>query len=652
MKKHTICGELADNSLQQLRCNIMLSKVKFIKLLLIGMLLFIVSIIPGELFQGYLDQYNDFYKTSFYLPENGSTEVMLNDLTETAKKHNIHIFKIYEREKNKYSVNLDVYTDENMAKVLANDYKISHGIYKSIFSGTAIINVHNFSDIPQKLIETDEYYYLYGDSKDMIRFKKDLINVYAGSFPKDDGYNDLEYYTFKLITSWIFVLAILVLLSIYDVISQKKENFIRITMGEKAGVIYLKNVVLDSVYILSVFLCSQLLIKKIEGNLIFSEYSNVMLLITILINCFVLLMIFKFDVKDAFSNSPKNNILKYNYLLLGLCSIFFTLSVVSCVELINNSYSYSKQELFFAKNKNYSWYQNITIENGSEEELQMHLNDFISENMDSFHYLCSGIVYDEINNDVLYEANSGTKSYLKSKIKELNDKLDHDTYLLIYEKNKLKKEELETIKNYIDNKNYQIIYYSDPIEIIYRQFDEAPLTSIAQNPVIVFHNKEDTNLSYNESMYEFHLCMIDNHNNVWHNFAERNGISFIETNVYDYYCYRWDALSRTLLINLVIVLFLAIMLFLSSCVVIKLEFRINAKEIALKKIHGYRMIECFKKIYTIPCISTLLSIICVIIIKNSGVGINPLLITIILLLFLILQYLYITCQVIINDRKT
>lgn len=630
----------------------MFGKVKLIKYFLITILLIIVSIIPGELFQGYLDQYNDFYETSFYLPNDVSGDEMLNELSKTANKYNIYIFKIYEKEKNAYSSSMEIYANYDMLKILSDDYGISQGIFKSLFSGKTIITSYSFSEISEELLQSDTKYYLYGNEDNMIHFKEELVDTYAGSFPKEEGFNDFESYKALLIVAWLFATIIVILLTAYDAIIQKKENFVRLTMGEYIWIQYMKNIVLDTIYMIFLYNALKVIINDLQGNLIFELYSDKMFLLMIVLNAIVFIKVSKINYKTATADTiVDGRILHYNYFVSASSMVILIISIVSCIELVNTSYEYSNQEDYFKEHKDYNWYQNMLIEGSTDERLQEYLNDFISDNPSKFLYLCQGEKISDKSNMFFYEASAGSRKYLQSKIVELDKQLESEIYILISKNNMISEYELHSLFDWIDTNNYEVVYYSDSIDIVYRVFDEEPITEMIKNPVILFYNNDNANRTIDESIYEFHLGMIDDSSGKWERIAKENGINYVETNVWDYYCYRWNALERTIILNIVIIIIMTLMYLLVSCVIIKLEFKLNAKELAIKKIYGYHIFERFGKMYGVTGIISLLSILVILFLDLFLVDIKLWDVLGTIIIIMCIQYIFITWQIMLYEKN-
>ncbi len=629
----------------------MFNKVKLLKLIMLTILMFIVSIIPKELYQGYMNQYNDFYETTFYLPEGMNKEEMLNELNKTANKHNIYIFKICEEDINIYTTTIDVYANEKMLDILSREYEIEKGRHGSLFSGETNINCYDLFDISDELIESDVKYYLYGDKQAMINFKEDLVDVYAGSFPKEDGFNDLESYTMLLVVAWIFVIIVLLLVTVYDAISQKKENFLRFTMGEHIWIVYVKNILSDTVYLIFLYEVLKLIISRTLGNIVFERYSDIMFLIMLILNAIFFVAVSKIDYKTGTADMTSDSgVLKYNYIISAICMIILLVSVTSCVELIDISLQYKKQEEYFRTHKDYNWYQKIRVEN-KELNLQKYLNEFISKNEKDFLYLCEGSEIIEGSKEVFYEASLGSKKYLQSKIKELNRELNSQIYILINKDNNISKKELEYIVDWTDASEYEVIYYTESIDIVYRIFEAEPITEMVHNPVIIFYNEDNIDESTEGSVYEFYLGMVDGSEDKWESFANARNITYVETNAWDYYCHRWESLLRTIIINIVIIAMMMFIYLLVSCMIINMEFKVNAKALIIKKIYGWNIFERFGKLYGSTAIISGTAIILITFLNLFVIDVNLKYMYVAVLLILCIQYVFITCQIILYEKK-
>ncbi len=595
---------------------------KIFKLVIVCVLICIAILLPGEIFQGYLDQYNNFYSTTFLLPKDQNVDKMLSDLQEEAEKNNIQIMKIRKESETTYSLTLDIYANEKAAEMLSEKYGLHDGMFKSIFSGSTKINIYDFNEIPKELIEEDTKYYLYGDFDDAYLFKQALADVYQGSFPKDDGYNAFDDDRNMVIAAWLAVIIVTIALDAYEIISKKKENFVLAVNGTRKSSIYFKSVLTDTFIMLIVYIAARLIVQKIEGNIIFSKYSDIMFVILLLINLLVFLSVFRVNYSYSKGNDgSERSIMNFSYILCCICSLLLIGCISSSVQLASTAYSYKSQGDFFENHSQYVWNTRLLYgkdeDDDDENRLDTLLTKFIIENPDDFFSINE---YTEFGrrNTLFYLASSGTRDYLKDEIKELNDcAFDKDVYLLLPKSGHFNEEDVSELKEWVSGDSYEIIYYSSNVNLIYRIWGESssPITEKVKNPVIMFNNHEYENISENGSLYEFSCGMVNNADNVWSNYAGEHGIKYSSTNVLDYYSYRWNALSRTVLINVVAVIVLAVIMITLLYVVIKLDFKVNAKKRILQKVYGYTKFERFKGIFIMIGSSGVICILLALILK-------------------------------------
>lgn len=559
-------------------------------------------ILPGELYQNYLDQFNDFYRTTFYLNQNATVQEMTTDLITTAERHNVSIFKIVRSTFSTFSSQLDIYCDDYVADILVKDYGIVFGKSESLFSGETTVNRYDFTALTQETVTKDIEYCLIGDYNDMTAFKAELVDKYAGSFPREDGINIQNSCKFTLTAAICILLLLNIFLSFYDIQYQKKEMFLSLTMGQSTVLYYIKNILLDSVYYIIISTIVGIVLTSNQRTLPFSQFVFWGIAAIIASNLIVYLQLFKIDYKavisDSFMSAEKKN-LRFQYVLHGVCFSLVIITLASNIAVIADCLNYYRQKSFFYDHSDYYWYQSFTVKDQEAADTDAIINRFTNEYTDSMNifYLCQGSEISEENSDLFYEANHNTIEYLKTEIDSLNDcSLDKDTYILVHKNTKLSETDIEELISWADTDSVEVLEYSNSAEIIFREFDSEPITSFVKNPVIVFYNKEGS-VSEGTVKYELFLCMVQTNRAQMEAFASENNLSYSETNAVDYFEYRWTQLSRTLLINTVLFLLMLLMEILVSFSIISLEFKVNAIELALKEINGYSLFERFRKFF-------------------------------------------------------
>src|SRR5690625_6655356 len=106
-----------------------------------------------------------------------------------------------------------------------------------MFSEEVAINYYNLDEIPD--MGDFEEYYLIGNTENIKAFKIALINTYGGNHPKA-GVDNKESKN-NVLYIWAIVLIVILLFTYYDIIFQKKEVLVKITIVEKINKIIVKN---------------------------------------------------------------------------------------------------------------------------------------------------------------------------------------------------------------------------------------------------------------------------------------------------------------------------------------------------------------------------------------------------------------------------
>ena len=632
-----------------------MNKFKIIKYIIIFLFVILFVLLPGELYQNYLDQFNDFYELTFELPADCDSQELLNDLEQASAENNVHIFKIVTAKATAFSTEYDIYSDDYVYNLLTEDYKIEFGEIVSIFSGKTTINHYTFHEIPDELVKKDNKYYVAGDDASIQLLKSQVEDSYDDSSLIVEGANEINSARIILIAAAFILVILNVFLSFYDIQYQKKEIFLRLTMGQSTMRYYLFNVIADSVFVLISAAVTGAVVFNYEKRLPFFIYVVAGIATIIISNVLIYLLLFKISHKEVLSESnlsAEKKTLKLQYVIHGICFLLVTVLLATNIAVISECLDYYKQKEFFQEHKDYYWYQGLRFTDGENEDDIEPENEFInrfSNSMEIF-YLCECSEISEKNSKLFYEANLYTADYLKSEIKELQESpLDKEVYILTHKNEKLSDYDKERLISWADTDSYEILEYSEHVEIIHRELDSAPYTSTVKDPVIVFYNHEQI-AEEGCMIYELFLCMVKTDHDALAEFLDEYNLTCIETNALDFFEYNWTRLSRTLLINIVLFIMMLFMEILVSYSIISLEFKVNATEIALKKVNGYNLFERFSVILLSTFILWIICLIVTVIVTafvRPGVIVYELLGAVIML---ILNYVIIAGQIQYYDK--
>ncbi|MEA4826956.1 MAG: DUF1430 domain-containing protein [Clostridium sp.] len=471
----------------------------------------------------------------------------------------------------------------------------------------------------------------------------DLISKYAGNHPKQ-GYIDKESRN-NTIAIWILIITIILLLSFYDIISHKKENVIRISMGEEISKIIWNNILLDSLVFVIIFIGVLSALSKYTYVFFNIKISIISFIILLCINGLLNLNLYFYDIKKVFSNEKgSKNLLSLNYGLKLVTTIITILIISSNMVVISECYGFYKQRSFFKEHSDYNYinFKSTLVRNSdgstndSLGEIASVQAPFYREFFEKFHATTLKNISDFLQSEGVL-ANKNAYKYLSSKIDELRDiDLDKEIYFLLPKNMKGNSEIINTLKAYIkfnegDNfiYDYDVIYYNDNIDIVGIDRDIVYGSESLKNPVIIYNNlsadkvkiqNNDINqdvrrldylkdtiykISSDEDLIEFNKFLAA-HNLQYENVNKTNALKKYENS--------WIIAKRILYINLVFSILILLLEVIIINSIIRLEYEVNAIELSIKKVLGYSILEKNSKIILMTVITTILSILIAIII--------------------------------------
>ncbi|EGI2114996.1 DUF1430 domain-containing protein [Listeria monocytogenes] len=603
--------------------------MKTIKYIISLCIIFIGILIIGESHIFRLNNfYTDFDNTTLYLQKDTNDVEMANDILNSAKSNDVEVFTFIKSPRSIFLNEYVIYGTSNVKSYINKNLDISERKYTSLFLGDVDFKFKDLKSITS--FKDVHNFYIIGKPNSVHQFKMDLIDKYAGNHPQK-GFISNELRN-TAICIWLLIIGVTLLLTYYDTILQKKENLIRVTMGESIHKIIWKNILLDSLFYLSTFGVILYILSKYTHVFYQFKISLILFFLLIILNALIYFNLYFYNLKEAFSNtSSSKKLLSLNY-GLKLITIIITVFIISSnISLILQAYDLYKQKPFFESYSNYNYtrleYRLIENKDGTITDSQQDgivQEKFYRQFFKKFNATLLTNISDLLDtNGVL--ANKNAFKYLSHQIKELkSSNLDKDIYFLIPKKLSNNIEIISQLKNAINfyegegfAYNYDVIYYEDNINIINIDENYTYGSQLVENPVIIYNNvnrdklkspisKDTQNVNY------VHDIMYDISNKEFNNFIKQNNLQgqiVSKTNVMDSYNKNWNNAKRVLYINLVFTILVLILEFIVITSIIKLEYEVNSIELSIKKVLGYSMIEKNKKIILITFITTIISII-------------------------------------------
>lgn len=610
--------------------------MKKIKLVIGSILMLLGLTLVGEIHHFYLDNFMmGISSTTMYLQKE-LPERMIEDVIGSAKRNNVSFFVLDTRVKSTFEKEFYIYQNScEVKEYLETLYDIKEKKYTSLFSGVLTVNYKNYENISDELLAENHTYYVIGKNKDIKNFKVELIDCYAGNHPT---YNTPSYETRNMvIVIWAVIWGVALLLSLYDILLQQKEIYIRATYGESFLGQIVKNMMLDITFYLVVFEIAYCVLKKFTTVEFYNDIARGSLIIFLIINSG---LYFRWLFLNARNTLIRNNlsakILSVTYIVKCFTVVATMVLMASNLNIMLNSLEYRKQKEFFEEHKEYFYtnleYKEIIDRNGlpkGDADFLLHESSkvreiFYQKYFDNFEPIILAY-FGKVKNHDLILANVNACDYLLEELPELKSKIEKNKYYYIFPNEIADVQEISSqidiqMKNYEKQEllnNREIVCYDRDKKILNIDEFSSNGSKYSKNPIIVLNNCEP---QYNPSTIEPRVFKINYEHDIMFKLDTKIFEKFVEefglendfhtiTNVYEKYEHNWLILKRVLYINFV---FSCLMLFLEIIVIrtiIKLEFKVNAMNISLKKVLGYTFIERYKPIIFL---STFFCVICLI----------------------------------------
>lgn len=595
--------------------------MKLVKRLIIVFLLIICLVLTCESYQSYLSTCTNYlHYVSFYCPDNVTISVMLSELSEAAKRNNIMLLKIEKTIKSRFSSNIDIYADESAYMYLEKNFYIFQGKYRSLFSGETSVSFKPFENIPDDLVmqRNNPIFRLIGDEKNMREFKSELVNKYAGCFPRQDEMDKRKEIAFFIISVWTTAIILVCFFTLYDSSMQKKENYIRITIGENTFFIWTKYVLSDLIFIIISFVVCSFLVYYFYRIKFMSKITLIMFAIMVLMNAVISVNLLFYDKTKALSNIYiSTKLLVVNKSVKCVSVVLSAASISILLVTLYECGKYYIQKPFYERFSDYCMIDNLVQKSNIKHpfELESEFYNLYANKLNIF-YLCGRAELSSGNTAVM--ANSNTKEYLLENIPELKKCFfDKDVYIIYNEETHFTENDLKLLNPHIEC-TLQEFTYNNNVEIIMTRYNSGnEVTFWVKNPVIVFFNTDQSEL-YDSLAFEvpITLCYI-REDVIINEYMEKNNLNFSTTNFMEIFENRWLMLSQIAYLSVVLVILILILQVTVIISIIKFEYTVNAIELSIKKILGYTMMERFWKYYLSSFFLYLISLFIAIVISSK-----------------------------------
>lgn len=594
--------------------------LKKIKLVIGYVVIMLGFIMIGESHHFYLENFtNHMSSTTLYLQNGIDEETMKTDVLRSANKNGVGIFVIDSTVESTFKKTINIYiNDVKYIDYMETELGIYENIYKSIFSGIVNVDYRKYEEAPN--IAENHTYFLIGDPTNIKSFKLDLIDQYAGNHPTNETENKESERLILLI--WLLIYMLLLILTIYEILLQKKEVFVKVVYGERISIVIIGNILIDTFAFSGFMLLSYFLLKQFTAVDFYLQMTIKIFIVFVIVNALLYLRLLFANIRLAISPNgflPKT--LFPTYIMKGVSIVISIIVISSNMIVIINAVHYYNQREFFEEYSDYYYtnlgYRPITAGGNIDarlDETSLLRENFYQKYFDTFKPIL--LVYlGEIQGHDVIMTNLYAKEYLFQKIPSIEKDISEFKYYYIFPEDISNQSaacdainiQLENYEEKDIYSDYEILKYAGKKKILYIDESVSNGSDFSMNPIIILNNTKPSYDTKPLKSYPFknnyeHDIMFKIDHALFQQFKKDNGLEnqfYAITNILEKYEYNWLILKRLLYINLVFSILLLMLEIIIIKTIISLEFKINAMQLSLKKILGYSFFERYGRMVKI-----------------------------------------------------
>lgn len=592
-----------------LHCSLLGYAMKKTKILVLTILLIVGFALNSELYQSYLTSFCSEYYYLDITPTDTTYDNLPMYLDEFAKKNKRPFFCVEVTDTVFGKTFVDIYCNDLAYEDLSENKQIYNGVFNSAISGKTEVIFHKFTDLKPTVDSVTVYFS--AENYELESIHQKINKTYTSGYIHKKDTNGEKFFSICL---WFLFGIIYLLFSGLTLQFQKKELFLKISLGYPKTKVILIEFIKDS----SELIISILILKSFMSKFIYTDFNSVCFIISIIIvivlNFSIYLSIHRINYKEILygGNIGENTVA--NCYIVKVASMILTVLLLSMNialikpninPLINSKYIESYHDFEFAKlnfkeNSRYetedmdSYYSQLLLDAYKSQKAIVSTNNtymgehkraFISTNNLSF-LIESGMNNLKDVSDYLiilpYDIESETEPV---------DLFIDCAYMSLESMIGVKREEIDV----------KICYAQKPSKALYLDLDNkrnAQLGyTVASNPVFIYCNTCNVDFSIcdvkniSNSQNTYTLYEKDFLNSKTSYFLE-NGLLCENMSAKTVFTENRQSLIKTVFLSIVIIL-LQILLDVSLIsALINVEYTANSVELALKKLMGYSV---FKK---------------------------------------------------------
>ena len=463
-------------------------------------------------------------------------------------------------------------------------------------------------------------------------------------------WNDPSTFFLIVYAAWELLIIFALFLSCFTVTSKRREYFVRIMNGASIGRIVFKNIFIESVAMIAIFLVAYILLGQISTQILRAEHF-LFAGALVLASALPYLTIFHFDYKVLTQETrTASRLLSFGYVYKA---ILMCITILACMMMVSVSTEFRQNLKAFHAAREFRDYGICKIHTSQADPVEEYIeqtNYQIESVYRKFYESNRAVIMTDYtaNSNIVY-CNENTSDYIKGIFSDYTEDLQGaDVYFLIPE-NTTNVSEIESaaeliIGNY-EGKNWdysmKIVPYQGAREVFCFTTDVDALIQVVENPCIIYCSKSPDQI--NSDIRECSKISVNGIALIMDEalqsyLASQDGIVYEWISVGERFDELYDESVRNCAAFGFICIVFGILNIIVSCFIIQMHYRLYAKELCIKTILGYTMMQKFTSvleysILTIVASNLLLAVV------GYKLSVNPLLIGVLSLIIFIFDTL-------------
>ena len=582
----------------------------------------------SELFQLHADSFQDeFYRADFamdFSKSNAKNKAVLEDFISAGEQHDINFFMTDFELNGANSKKIKIFATKGAIKAL-EAAGIHNGSFDSLIMGTTSIEVDSIKRI-KRITSYESCYFTDGTEKlaAMRKFKADLVDKYGGGFPHQYGSPNETFLNFAAL--WSLLIILLLLISSYSIVSEKKELTVSVILGVDPVVALRKRILIDAVFFIGAYIfCRLFMSRSIYVGFMRFE-TDMIFCAMVLLNCLTIRKLGKINFrKDLGRSKDGGGILKTNYILIFFVTVISSIVLAGNISVIRAGLNFYAQENFFKKHQNYAFY-NLSYKatekrdaDNDAKEIKMN-REFYKMNFKKSIQFAYGSNEFETSYPTII-VNRYALSEILRENPALPQKVCHDEdRIYVYFPATVPQNSPE-FESSIDmnpenlhreamRERMYSIRYNTHVDVVGLSYEDEKLRSfLYSDPIMIYDSaipmmRDEENFSLNASG-----LLMEVTDNAYRNFIENHNLEnqiTNKTNIWSWYQSEKMKMARNIRLaaTLALLIFAMEMFYISGT--IRIEYRVNAIEHALRKILGESLLRRNGKLFYVIVIAATL----------------------------------------------